>query len=50
MGFKLGEHIFDDCGLDPVAVGLTHYGQIVYYYIYERIIDMIRRLNDKVCG
>ena len=49
-GLKLGEQVFDDHGVDPVAgVGIP-YGKSVEYDRHERRIDRIRRHDGKVSG
>ena len=50
VGFKLGEQIFDDPGVDPVAGGGGPYGQIVKDDIHERRIDSRRRHGDNFGG
>ena len=50
VGFKLGEQVFDDPGVYPIAVGVGPYGLIVKDDIHECRIDRRRRHDDKVGG
>ena len=49
-GFKIGEHFFDDPGVDPVVGGDIPHGQSVLDDIHKRKIERIRRHDDKVGG
>ena len=50
VGFKLGEQVFDDTGVDPVDGGGNAYGQSVLDDIHESKIERRRRHDDKVGG
>ena len=50
MGFKLGEQVFDDTGVDPVVGRGGPYGQIVLGDIHERKIEMRSRHDNKAGG
>ena len=50
VGFKLGEQVFDDPGLDPVSGGGSPYGRCVLDDIHESITDRRSRHDDKVGG
>ena len=50
VGFKIGEQVFDENGVDLVFGGGRYCGRNVLYYIHERIIERRRRNYDKVGG
>ena len=50
MGFKIGEQVFDDPGVDPEVVVGSPYGQIVLDDIDEKKIERRKRHDDKVDG
>ena len=50
LGFKLGEQVFDDPGVDPVAGGVIPYCQSVYDDIHEIIIYRKRIHYNKFGG
>ena len=50
VGFKLGEQVFADPGVEPVAGGGGTYGQSVKDDIHKRKIYRRKRHDDKVGG
>ena len=50
VGFKLGEQVFDDTGVDPVDGGGNTYGRSVSDDIHENRIESRRGHDDKVIG
>ena len=49
VGFKLGEQVFNDPGVDSVVGGGRTHGRSVSYDIHERKLERRRRHDDK-CG
>ena len=50
MGFKLGEQVFDDPGVDLIVGGGSPYGRSVSHDIHESRIESRRRHDDKFGG
>ena len=50
VGFKLGEQVFDDPGVDPIVGVGSPYGRSVLDDIHQRKIYRRSRFDDKVSG
>ena len=50
VGFKLGDQVFDNTGVDPVVGRGGPYGQIVLGDIHEIKIEMRSRHDNKAGG